>query len=161
MFSILSSKFSRNMCKSRCKLRNTKIYPIEVQILQIIFSWYHFLTKLRQLCHISEPTLSKQFFSKLNFLFSFLGSMLSNNICKLRHKLKKRTKIYPKSLGHDKINLDLWKYHWIKFYSRYMPMTKQHYRYSYETIDTFSNLATIMLLQNSEKSSKCPILNRM
>ena len=32
--------------------------------------------------------------------------MVSKNICKLRHKLK-IPKIYPNSLGHDKINLDL------------------------------------------------------
>ena len=28
-------------------------------------------------------------------------------MCKLRHKLKKKTKFYPNSLGHDKINLDI------------------------------------------------------
>ena len=47
-----------------------------------------FYGQFRQLLHISEPILSKQFFSKLEFLFHVLGSMVSKNICKLRHKLK-------------------------------------------------------------------------
>ena len=75
------------MCKSQRKLRNAKIYPLEVQILQIIFLM-SFYGQLRQLFRISEPSLSKQFFSILEFLFSVLGSMVSKNICKLRHKLK-------------------------------------------------------------------------
>ena len=48
-----------------------------------------FYEQFRQLFLISEPSLSKHFFSsKLEFLFSVLGSMVSKNICKLRHKLK-------------------------------------------------------------------------
>ena len=35
-FSIPISILSRNMCESRRKLRNAKIYPLEVLILQII-----------------------------------------------------------------------------------------------------------------------------
>ena len=93
------------MCKSRRKLRNAKILPLEVPILLIIFSM-SFYGQFRQLFHISEPILSKQFFSKLEFLFSVLGSMVSKHICKLRHKLK-NSKIYPNSLGHDQINLDI------------------------------------------------------
>ena len=46
-----------------------------------------FYEQFRQLFHISEPILSKQFFL-LEFLSSGLGSMVSKNICKLRHKLK-------------------------------------------------------------------------
>ena len=85
VFSILISILFRNMCKSRLKLRNTKIYPLEVQILQC-----HFLNnKGSFFSHISDPTLSKQFFSKVDFFVSVLGSMVSNNMCKLRHKLKK------------------------------------------------------------------------
>ena len=37
LFSFHSLILSRNMCQSRRKLRNAKIYPLEVQILQIIF----------------------------------------------------------------------------------------------------------------------------
>ena len=35
-----------------------------------------------------SPQYQNSFFSKLEFLFSVLGSMVSKNICKLRHKLK-------------------------------------------------------------------------
>ena len=44
--------------------------------------------QFRKLFHVSEPTISKQFFSKLEFLFFVLGSMVSKNICKLHQKLK-------------------------------------------------------------------------
>ena len=72
------------MCKLRRKLCNAKIYPLEVQILQIILDnlgnystfWAHII---------------KTIFSKLEFLFSVLGSMVS--------KIKKNPKIYPNSLG--------------------------------------------------------------
>ena len=73
------------MCKLRRKSRNAKIYPLEVRILQIFFN---VILQLGQLFHISEPTLPKQLFSKLKFLFSVLGSMVSKYFCKLRHKLK-------------------------------------------------------------------------
>ena len=86
--SILSFIVSRNMCKSRRKLRIAKIYPLEVQSLQQQTNLMSFYGQFMQLFHISEPTLSKQFFSKLEFLFSVLGSMVSKNIWKLRHKLK-------------------------------------------------------------------------
>ena len=71
--SILSSILSRSMCKSRCKLRDAKIYPHEVQILHIFF-----------LCHFKDNfgNLSTKLnsyyqtsFSKLEFLFSAQGSM--------------------------------------------------------------------------------------
>ena len=48
-----------------------------------------FYGQFRQFFHKSEPIWSKQFFSsKIKFLFSALGSMMSRNMCKLRHKLK-------------------------------------------------------------------------
>ena len=88
LFSILSSIVSWNMCKSRRKLCNAKIYPPVVLILQFFFLSMSFYGQFREFFHIYEPQLSKQFFSKLEFLFSVLGSMMSKNMCKLRHKLK-------------------------------------------------------------------------
>ena len=87
MISIFSLILSRNMCKLHHKLRYAKIYPLEVPIYKLFYSM-SFHGQFRKLFHVSEPTLSKQFFSKLEFLFSVLGSMVSKNICKLRHKLK-------------------------------------------------------------------------
>ena len=49
-----------------------------------------FYGQFRKLFHISEPT--QFFFSKLDVLFSVLGSMVSKNICKLHHKLKNAKK---------------------------------------------------------------------
>ena len=53
-----------------------------------------------------SPHYQNSCFLNLKFCFFVLGSIVSINICKLRHKLK-NAKNYPKSLGHDKINLDL------------------------------------------------------
>ena len=75
------------MCKLRCKLHNAQIYPLEVQILQIIFFDVILWTIKAIIPHIWAQII-KTFFSKLEFLFSVLGSMESKNICKLRHKLK-------------------------------------------------------------------------
>ena len=52
-----------------------------------LFFSMSFYGQVRQLFHISEPTFTKKFF-KLEFLFPVLDSMVSKNICKLRHKLK-------------------------------------------------------------------------
>ena len=87
MFSLLSLILSRNMCKSRRKLRNAKTYPIEVPILQIIFFNVILWTIYAIIIHIWAHIINTVF-SKLEFLFSVLGSMFSKNICKLRHKLK-------------------------------------------------------------------------
>ena len=87
------------------KLRNAKIYPLEVRILQKKFdviSW-----TIKSIIPHIWAYIIKTGFSKLEFLFSVLGSTVSKNICKLCHKFKKMPKIYPNSLGHDKINLDL------------------------------------------------------
>ena len=46
MFSILSWILSKNMCKLRRKLHNANIYPLEVQILQIIFVRCHIMYNL-------------------------------------------------------------------------------------------------------------------
>ena len=62
------------------------------------------MDNLGNFTHISAHMLQTGF-SKLEYLLSVLGSMRFKNICKLRHKLK-MTKIYPNSIGHDKINLD-------------------------------------------------------
>ena len=75
------------MCKLRCKLRNAKIYPIEVRILRIIFLDVILWTIKATIPHIWAHII-KTVFSKLEFLFSVPGSMVSKNICKLRHKLK-------------------------------------------------------------------------
>ena len=71
-------------CVANCVTQ--KFTPLRSEFYKLFFL-ISFLGQFRQLFHISEPTLSKQFFSKLKF------SMLSNNICKLRHKLKKGQKI--------------------------------------------------------------------
>ena len=91
-------------CVANCVTQ--KFTPLGSKIYKLFLSM-SFYGQFRQLFHVSEPTLSKQFFSKLEFLFSVLGSMVSKNICKLCHKLK-MPRIYPNSLGHDKINLDVW-----------------------------------------------------
>ena len=64
-----------------------KFTPFRSEFYKLFFS-LSFYGQFRQLFHISEPTLWKQFFTKLNFLFSVLGSLVSKNICKLRNKLK-------------------------------------------------------------------------
>ena len=88
LFSILSSILSRNMCKLRPKLRNTRIYPLEVRILLKCF-WCHFMDNIGNFSTYMSPHYQHSFFSsKLEFLFSVLGSMVSRNMCKLRHKLK-------------------------------------------------------------------------
>ena len=66
-----------------------------------------FYKQFRQLFHVSEPRLSKQFFPKLEFLFSVLASMVSKTSvnCVTNWKMPKS---YPNSLGYDKINLDVY-----------------------------------------------------
>ena len=64
-----------------------KFTPLRSEFYKLFFSM-SFYGQFRKLFNISESTFSKQFFSKLKFLFSVLGSMVSKNICKLRHKLK-------------------------------------------------------------------------
>ena len=96
---------SKNMCKLPRKFHNVKIYPLEVQILQIIFLC-HFMDNLGNNSTYLSPHYQNSFFSKLDFLFSVLGSMVSKKICKFRHKMK-MPKIYSNSLGHDKIKLDI------------------------------------------------------
>ena len=59
----------------RCKFYNNKK----------IMSFYG---KFSKFFHIPEPIFSKQFCLNLIFLFSALSSMVSRNMCKLRHKLK-------------------------------------------------------------------------
>ena len=78
------------MRKLRCKLRNAKIYPLEVRILQQQKIRCHFMDKGIYSTYLS-PHFQK--ISKLGFLFSFLGSMVSKNICKLRHKFKNAKKL--------------------------------------------------------------------
>ena len=73
------------MCKSRLKLRKAKIYPLEVRILPIYGQLGNYSTYLSQ--HYQN------FFSKFEFLFADLGSMVSKSICKLRHKLKNNKKL--------------------------------------------------------------------
>ena len=65
-----------------------------------------FYGQLRQLFHISEPILSKQFFLNLNFCFRFwVPWWLKTSVnCVTNWKMPK---FYPNSLGHDKINLDI------------------------------------------------------
>ena len=72
-------------CVANCVTQKFTPLRSEFYIKKFSMSFYG---QLRQLFHIYEPILSKQFFSKLEFLFSVLGSMVSKNICKLRHKLK-------------------------------------------------------------------------
>ena len=109
IISILILILSKNMCKLRRKLRNVKIYLLVVQILQIIF-FMSFYGQFSQLFNICEPTLSKQFFSELKFLFSVLGSMVSKKTSVNWVTNWKMPKNYPNSLGHEKINLDITKY---------------------------------------------------
>ena len=73
-------------CVANCVTQ--KFTPMKSDFHKLFFSM-SFYGQLRQLFHTSEPTLSKEFFF-LNsiFLFSFPGSMVSKNICKLSHKLK-------------------------------------------------------------------------
>ena len=73
------------MCKLSRKLRNAKIYPLEVQILQIIFFDVILWTIKAIIPHIWAHII-KTVYSKVEFLFSALGFMVSKNICKLRHK---------------------------------------------------------------------------
>ena len=85
--------------------------------VQKYFSW----TSTWQ-CFISEPTLSKQFFLNMNFCFLFLAPQcLKTSVnCVTNWKVQK---IYPNSLGHDKINFDLWirVYQAEKFYVKLEP----------------------------------------
>ena len=76
LFSILSSILSWNMCKSRRKLWAQKFTPMRSEFYKLFFS-ISFYGQFRKLCHISKPTLLKHFFSKLEFLFSVLDSMVS------------------------------------------------------------------------------------
>ena len=86
---LLSSILSRNMCKLRRKLRNAKFSPLSSKAYSNNKKMMSFYGQFRQLFHISEPTSSKQFFLNSHFCFFFvLGSMVSKNICKMRHKLK-------------------------------------------------------------------------
>ena len=72
LFSILSSILSKNVYKSRWKLRNAKIYPLEVQIYKL-FLFMSLYGQFRQFFHISQPILSKQFPLKFVFCFRFHG----------------------------------------------------------------------------------------
>ena len=56
-----------------------KFTPLRSEFYKLFCSM-SFYGQLRELFHISEPTLLKQLFSKLDFLFSVPGSMVSKNI---------------------------------------------------------------------------------
>ena len=96
----------KNMCKSRRKLSMAKSYPLKVQILKIIFFLrFHFMDNLGNYSICMSPQYQNSFFSKLEFLFSLLGSMMSKNICKLRHKLKNAKNLHQLTWSWQKKTL--------------------------------------------------------
>ena len=73
LFSILNLILSRNMCKSFRKLRNGKIYPLEVRIF---FNCFHYCIVILWTIgavfpHIWAHIIKTVFFSIFNFCFLF------------------------------------------------------------------------------------------
>ena len=62
---------------------------------KLFFFWYHLMDSLGNYATCLSPYFQTDFFSKLEVLFSVLGSMVSRNICKLRHKFE-NAKYLPK-----------------------------------------------------------------
>ena len=77
-------------CVANCVTQ--KLTSLRSEFYKLFFAM-SFHGQLRQLFPIPAPTLPKQFFLNLNFLLSVLGSIVSKNICKLRHKLKNAKKL--------------------------------------------------------------------
>ena len=78
---------SRNMCKLRHKLRNSKKILLEVQISEIIFFQAINQTILDIFSQILDH-ITKTVFSNLFLLFFTLSFKMYRNMCKLRYKLR-------------------------------------------------------------------------
>ena len=64
-----------------------KFTPLGSKFTSYLFQ-FHFMANSGHYSTYLSPHYQSSFFSKIKFLFSVLGSMVSKNICKLCHKLK-------------------------------------------------------------------------
>ena len=107
LFSLLSSILFRNMCKLHRKLRNAKIYALQVGILHKKFLC-HFIDNLGKFSQIGAHIIIIKKFLTLNFCFLHQAPWCLATCVNCVTNLI-MPKIYPNSLGHDKINLDVHK----------------------------------------------------